>query len=105
MFKMNRRLMVLRPNGPAVFLSINLSCTQVDHWFNGKYQAFFHLSTASSFSIIRHLRIFMHASSQAMAYQFPYYSIAMFSFCVVLDRKRDISYPVSGHCFFYSLVQ
>ena len=84
---------------------INIFCSQIDHWFNSYHHSFFQFCTSSSFTIIRHLRIFMQMPAKAMTYQFSYHTIAMFSFCIILYGKSNITYPVTMHCFFNSFVQ
>src|SRR5260221_6191797 len=104
MFKMYGRFMIGCPHRPAICFRKYAFFTQVDHRLNRQHNTFFQFWSAASFTIIRYLRIFMQASAQAMAYQFPYYPISMFLLGMFLYGKCNIAYTVTCNRFFNSFV-
>src|SRR5690554_3724122 len=95
---MGRRLSVGSNNRPAVVELIDFFCAEIDHRLNRNYQPFLNFLSAAAFSIVWHLRIFVHRLTKTVAYEFPYYSVAMF-FGVFLNGRTNITDSTAGACF------
>ena len=102
---MYRRLAIFGANGPAIIIVYTLLLPRLIMGSMASTRPSFNLAPLPRLAIIRHLRIFMQISAQSMPYQFPHYAIAMFFFCMFLYGKGNITYPVTGNCFFNSFIQ
>src|SRR5690606_19244131 len=101
---MGRGLVVPGSNRPAVFVEFHFIGTQVNHGFNSKDDPLFEDFPCSSFSVIRHLWVFMHLSSHTVPDQFLHHTVTFF-LTMALNGITDVSYPVSGQYLFDSFVQ
>ncbi len=73
--EMSSRATVLRDDAPMVGKHIKLTCTKGYHRLDGNAKAVLKLLTGSSLAVIRHLRFFMHLTTNAVPYEFTYHSI------------------------------
>ena len=77
--------------GPAIIIGIHIFGTHIDHGFYGQYQVLFQFGACAAFAVIGHLRVFVQAAPQAMAYQLPYYTVSMLFFGT--GYRQDIQRP------------
>src|ERR1051325_10396860 len=75
---------------PAVLEHFRLMRPQIDHWLDGKHITCFYLWSLPRLSIIRNLRILVHATTDSMTYIVAHHSIAV-AFGVLLHGGANIT--------------
>src|ERR1700753_3807365 len=90
MLKMRAHAAVFGDRGPAVFEDLDAWLAGIDHRLDGENHAFTELHAAAAFAKVRHLRILMHACSDAVADKIANHG-KTFRLDQLLHRRADVA--------------
>ena len=102
--KMGGRFAVPRHNSPFIREHGQFMITHSYHGLYGYAHAILQLLSFTALSIVGNLRIFVHITTDTMAYEFADNSVAT-AFCMLLHGKTDISQSMTGIGLCYSFIK
>ena len=97
MLKMCSTFTISGPHSPSITFHNHLSISQCYHRLYRYAKASFHQRSISSFTIIRHLRIFVHLFTNAMTNKLTHYTIRV-RLTILLNSIPDVSDSFALHC-------
>src|SRR5258706_102907 len=99
MLSVRARLTVNRDHSPAVLQSFSLLHAQVNHGLDRKDITVLNFRAFTRLSVIRNLRIFVHAAPDTVTNVVPHHGITV-RFRMRLDRPANVPQVVSSPAFF-----
>ncbi len=90
MLVVSRRFTVFRPASPPITFNHDIAASEINHRLYSQAHAVLDYRAGSPTSVIRHLRIFMHFSADAMAAHLAHHGITL-ALNIRLDCIGDIA--------------
>ena len=94
MFKVRAETAVFRDRGPIVFQNSYIGLADVDHRLDGEHHALAQAISLAGSAVIRDLRIFVQARSNAVSHELAHHAKAV-GFHMLLHRGADVAQRIA----------